>query len=122
MVTTHYMDEAEHCDRLAFIDSGRIIAFGTPAEIKRTQMPGQVVEIRTDRPVEALGDLEQYPGVREAALYGAAIHAVVEREATAADLTERLRRQGFRVLGIEPIAPSLEDVFVALAKAQEAAA
>lgn len=122
MVTTHYMDEAEHCDRLAFIDSGRIIAFGTPAEIKRAQMPGQVLEIRTDRPVEALGALEQFPGVREAALYGAAIHAVVDAEAMAADVAERLRRQGFRVLAIEPILPSLEDVFVALAKAQEAAA
>ena len=59
MVTTHYMDEAEHCDRLAFIYGGRIITEGTPAQIKREQMPGVVLEIRTDRPVEALEELLQ---------------------------------------------------------------
>lgn len=119
MVTTHYMDEAEHCDRLAFIYDGQIIARGTPDEIKREQMPGQVLEIWTDRFVEALAVVETHPQVRDAALYGAAIHATVERAGVAAMLAERLRAQGFAVGSVEPILPSLEDVFVSLAEARE---
>lgn len=120
MVTTHYMDEAEHCDRLAFIHAGRIVAGGTPAEIKREQMSGQVVEIRTTRPLEALAVLEQHPAVTDAALYGSAIHAVVRDEAAAARLHDALHAAGFAAQ-LEPILPSLEDVFVALVETQEAA-
>ncbi len=119
MVTTHYMDEAEHCDRLAFIYGGRIIAQGSPADIKHQQMPGQVLEIRTDRLVEALSAVEAHPEVRDAALYGASIHVVVERADLAGVLAEDLRRQGFTVTAAEPIGASLEDVFVALADAED---
>ncbi len=118
MVTTHYMDEAEHCDRLAFIYQGRIIAEGSPAEIKREQIPGQILEIRTDRLIEALAVVETLPGVREAALYGTSIHALVEG-ADAHELAEHLRNRGFVVSAVEPILPSLEDVFVVLADSQE---
>jgi ABC-2 type transport system ATP-binding protein len=119
MVTTHYMDEAEHCNRLAFIYGGQIIAQGTPEAIKQEQMLGQVLEIRTDRFIEALAAVEGHPDVREAALYGAAIHATVERSEVAGALAEHLRAQGFDVESVEPIVPSLEDVFVALAEARE---
>ncbi len=122
MVTTHYMDEAEHCDRLAFIYEGRIIARGTPAEIKRDQMPGRVLEIRTDRPIEALRLVEDRAEVREAALYGAAIHAVVDDAAVAPALQRILQTGGFTVDAVEPILPSLEDVFVAVVEARERAA
>jgi ABC-2 type transport system ATP-binding protein len=121
MVTTHYMDEAEHCDRLAFIYDGQIIARGTPDEIKRDQMPGQVLEIRTDRFVQALAVVESLPQVRDAALHGAAIHAVVEHAGMASTVAERLRAQGFTVEAVEPILPSLEDVFVGLVETREAA-
>ncbi len=121
MVTTHYMDEAEHCDRLAFIYGGRIITQGTPAQIKREQMPGTVLEIRTDRPVEALDALYRHPAVREAALYGVAIHAVVDQQESAPNVAASLRDQGVTVLGIEPIPPTLEDVFVALAESDRGA-
>ncbi len=121
MVTTHYMDEAEHCDRLAFIHAGRIVAGGSPAQIKREQMRGQVVEIRTTRPLEALAVLEQHPAVTDAALYGSAIHAVVRDEAAAARLPGDLSARGLPVQQIEPILPSLEDVFVALVETKEAA-
>lgn len=116
MVTTHYMDEAEHCDRLAFINHGRIIAQGSPAEIKQQQMPGQMLEIQTDRVIEALAAVEALPMVREAALYGTAIHALVAAAADAKPLGDALRAQGFLVASIDPILPSLEDVFVALAE------
>src|SRR5947199_412231 len=122
MVTTHYMDEAEHCDRLAFIYGGRIITEGTPAQIKREQMPGVVLEIRTDRPVEALAALYKHAAVREAALYGVAIHAVVDQRESAPDVAAFLREGGFAVIGIEPIPPTLEDVFVALAESDRGVA
>jgi ABC-2 type transport system ATP-binding protein len=119
MVTTHYMDEAEHCDRLAFIDQGRIIAQGTPAEIKARQMVGHVVEVRVEPLIEALAVVEDHPAVREAALYGAAIHATVDQREAGPALAAALAARGFAVEGVEPILPSLEDVFVALVEARE---
>jgi ABC-2 type transport system ATP-binding protein len=118
MVTTHYMDEAEHCDRLAFIYEGRIIAQGTPAEIKR-RLPGAVLEIRVDPVIPALAALEGLPEVQDAALYGAAIHAVVPTIAAAGPLEAHLRAQGFSVDSLTAILPSLEDVFVNLVEARE---
>ncbi|HEV8340283.1 MAG TPA: ABC transporter ATP-binding protein [bacterium] len=122
MVTTHYMDEAEHCDRLAFIYGGQIIAQGSPAAIKRERMRGQVLEIQTDRPVEALTVVEAHPAVEEAALYGATIHGTVREEDAAAALVADLRARGFRVESVAPILPSLEDVFVSLVEERERAA
>jgi len=119
MVTTHYMDEAEHCNQLAFIYGGRIITEGTPEGIKRRQLSGQVLEIRTDRVIEALAVIEAHPGVRDAALYGAAIHATVERADLAGTLADYVRAGGFNVESAEPILPSLEDVFVALVEERE---
>ncbi|MDR7439612.1 MAG: ABC transporter ATP-binding protein [Armatimonadota bacterium] len=119
IVTTHYMDEAEHCDELAFIYNGRLIARGAPEQIKRTRMPGVVLEVRTDRLMEALAACERHPLVQEAALYGAAVHAIVEDVAVAPRLLQDLRASGFAVESIEPVLPSLEDVFVALVEAEE---
>ncbi len=120
MVTTHYMDEAEHCDRLAFIYEGKIITQGAPGEIKHTQMPGQVLEIRTDRIIEALAAVEERPDVRDAALHGATIHVAVEDRQMAGTLGAYLRLKGFVVEAVEPILPSLDDVFVELVEAREA--
>ncbi|MDR7416090.1 MAG: ABC transporter ATP-binding protein [Armatimonadota bacterium] len=119
IVTTHYMDEAEHCDELAFIYNGRLIAQGPPEEIKRTRMPGVVLEVRVDRLMEALAACEGHPLVREAALHGAAIHAIVEDVGVAPRLLGDLRASGFAVESVEPVLPSLEDVFVALVEAEE---
>jgi ABC-2 type transport system ATP-binding protein len=118
MVTTHYMDEAEHCDRLAFIYEGRIIARGTPAEIKR-QLPGAVLEVRVDAVIPALAALETAPEVRDAALHGATIHAMVPRADVAGAVAAHLRARGFAVEAVEIIVPSLEDVFVDLVEARE---
>ena len=114
LVTTHYMDEAEHCHRLAFIHRGRIVAQGTPEEVKRREMRGQVLEIDCDAPATAIPALRQSGWFEEVALYGAQVHAVgvgaeQRREATRALLTDA----GVAVFSIEPIAPSLEDVFIA---------
>jgi ABC-2 type transport system ATP-binding protein len=115
MVTTHYMDEAEHCDTLAFIFGGRIIAMGTPNEIRRREMVGDLLEIRTPQYAEALDVLSARPDVQEAALFGRAIHVTVQEGRLAAPvLRDALEARGVAVERIVPVPPSLEDVFVSL--------
>jgi len=120
-VTTHYMDEAENCNRLAFIHSGRIIVQGTPGEIK-AQMEGQVLEIDPDQPDRALMALREATEagelpLREVALYGAFIHAVADDVADLQPAIRRvLERAGVRVRTMDVIVPSLEDVFIASVK------
>ncbi|MGQ9584572.1 MAG: ATP-binding cassette domain-containing protein [Anaerolineae bacterium] len=113
LVTTHYMDEAEHCQDLAFILGGRIVARGSPEEIK-AQMPGEVLEIDCDQPEKAIPLLRASELCEEVALYGSLIHAVgggmggkIER------IRQMLVAQGVKVWSMERIAPSLEDVFIA---------
>ena len=113
MVTTHYMDEAEHCQGLAFIQRGRIVARGSPAEIKETQMRGQVLEIDCDRPDVAIPLLRQMGAFEEVALYGALIHAVApDADSLKPEIRERLAAEGVQVRTMDIIAPSLEDVFI----------
>jgi ABC-2 type transport system ATP-binding protein len=114
-VTTHYMDEAEYCDRLGLLYRGELAALGTPADLKSGRMKEDVVEIRCERPQDAIAVIGNLPGVRGAALFGNGIHAVVERAAEAVPmLRESLSAKGFPVERAEPIVPSLEDVFVSL--------
>ncbi len=122
-VTTHYMDEAEYCDRLALIYQGRKIAEGTPEQLKRERMRGDVLEVVVDRPVEALELLAHEGAVREAAMFGSLLHAVVGDAARdAAGVRGVLERAGFRVEALARIEPSLEDVFVSAIEAASAGA
>ncbi len=115
MVTTHYMDEAEHCDTLAFIFAGRIIAQGTPEEIKTHQMTGELLEVTTPQYAEALEVLAARPEVREAALFGRAIHVTVaDSQAALPALQSALADRGIVPERIEPVPPSLEDAFVSI--------
>ncbi len=113
-VTTHYMDEAEQCQALAFIHRGVIVARGSPAEIKAGQMRGQVLEIEC-RPTElALPALKALGIFEEVALYGARIHAVAEAVAALVPQVEAaLAAAGVTVSQMLVIPPSLEDVFIA---------
>jgi ABC-2 type transport system ATP-binding protein len=113
MVTTHYMDEAEHCQALAFIQHGRIVAAGSPASIKEHEMRGQVIEVDCDRPEVAIPALREMGVFDEVALYGALIHAVASDAGALMPRIEEVLRGadvGLHSLGI--IAPSLEDVFI----------
>jgi ABC-2 type transport system ATP-binding protein len=113
MVTTHYMDEAEHCQNLAFIQRGQIVAHGSPADIKETKMRGQVLEIDCDQPALAIPVLREMGAFEEVALYGALIHAVApDVEVLKQQVARRLAGEGVRVRTIDAIAPSLEDVFI----------
>jgi ABC-2 type transport system ATP-binding protein len=120
MVTTHYMDEAEHCQSLAFIQRGRLVAMGSPQEIKAQEMHGQVLEIACDQPNVAIPALRQLGVFEEVALYGALIHIVTQDPAAHRPLIERaLGDRGIGISTIDSIAPSLEDVFIASARRQE---
>lgn len=115
-VTTHYMDEAEYCDRLALIYRGRVIAEGTPLEMKQKHMPRDVLEIEVERPVEAMEVLHRN-GI-ETALFGSLIHAtVISAEHSIPAIRKALEESHINVLRIERIMPSLEDVFVTLIEA-----
>jgi len=113
-VTTHYMDEAEHCHRLAFIQQGRLVALGSPESIKRETMPGQVLEITCASPQAAVYRLRQSGLFEEVSLYGSLIH-VVARDALAfrTRIETMLAEEGVDLVTMELIPPSLEDVFIA---------
>mgnify|MGYP001493781940 CR=1 FL=1 len=119
-VTTHYMEEAEYCDRLALIYRGQLTAVGTPMELKTRLVTDQVLRVVCERAQDALAVAAAVEGVRDAALFGRELHLLTgEAEATAPRLREALGAQGFRVTDISPIQPSLEDVFVSLIEAKD---
>ncbi|GAB4387663.1 MAG: ABC transporter ATP-binding protein [Thermodesulfovibrionales bacterium] len=112
-VTTHYMDEAEYCDRLALIYRGNIIAEGSPAELKVEHMSRYVLEIEVDRAFEAMEALNR--AGFEASVFGSLLHAVVDDPRAAVPaIEEALLKEGIKVARTEKIMPSLEDVFVSL--------
>jgi len=114
-VTTHYMDEAEHCHRIGFIYQGSIIALGTPDQLKKDHMAGDIVEISIDTSQRALTAVGQTPGVDEAYFYGATIHAKVGSAARESLAIEKsLKSTGLSDFTIQVVQPSLEDVFVNL--------
>ncbi len=119
-VTTHYMDEAEYCDRLGLIYRGRMIALGSPGELKTGSMTEEVIEVSCERVHEALERIESIDGIRHAALFGRELHVVAENAGQAMPaIREVLTGRGIMVHGMERILPSLEDVFVSLIEAQD---
>jgi ABC-2 type transport system ATP-binding protein len=119
LVTTHYMDEAEYCNRLVLIFQGRIVASGSPTELKQTAMSGELLFIACEPLSLALDTLRAMPEVTDAAVFGNALHVVVPEAAQAIPrLRGALSERGVRVTHMAPIRPSLEDVFVSLTAAQ----
>jgi|CZKL01.1.fsa_nt_gi ABC-2 type transport system ATP-binding protein len=114
-VTTHYMEEAEYCNRLALIFRGKMVALGTPSELKRNSMKGELLLIACEPLGPAVEALQSAPGVIDAAVFGNALHLVV-LDATAAipQIQSFLDQHGITVNGIEKIRPTLEDVFVSV--------
>jgi ABC-2 type transport system ATP-binding protein len=114
-VTTHYMEEAEYCNRIALIYRGDLIAVGTPLELKTRMMREQILNVRCPAPQDVMDDLARLPEVREIALFGAGLHAVVEDPSAAEKAIRKvLGDLDVRALSIEAITPNLEDVFVSL--------
>jgi ABC-2 type transport system ATP-binding protein len=119
-VTTHYMDEAEYCDRLALIYRGKIIALGTPTALKLETLAQGVMEVECDPLIPVLDLLKKEPWVSEAAVFGEGLH-VIGKEGS--DVEKEIRplfeRNGILLKKMERIRPSLEDVFVALIEREE---
>ena len=114
LVTTHYMNEAEHCDHLALMHSGRIIADASPAALKLDLLreAGQLLEIAVDRPLAALEPLRA-AGFEDVALFGRHIHLLARNPTQASSsIASVLERQGLTLYGISQREPSLENVFV----------
>lgn len=115
-VSTHYMEEAEYCHRLALMNRGRLIALDSPSGLRAT-MTEPILEFATNDPPHAVGVAEAVEGVIEASMFGRAVHVVVEDEAAARELLPtRLGEHGFECSGIRRINPSLEDLFVSLVR------
>jgi ABC-2 type transport system ATP-binding protein len=114
LVTTHYLDEAEHCHRIAIIHAGKLAAFGSIAELKRVFADRTILEIQAADPVQTMRALDEMPEVQTTSVFGTAVHAVLSSRAP--DAVDRLRRRlsdrDLAVSSIEPVSPSLEDVFL----------
>jgi ABC-2 type transport system ATP-binding protein len=112
-VTTHYLDEAEYCNDIRLIHAGRIVAGGSPRELKTAVIRNPILEVGCDRTVEAMEILQKEPWVLETSIFGTSLHISVADEAEGSRLVrERLDREGIAVLRVDRIVPSLEDVFI----------
>jgi ABC-2 type transport system ATP-binding protein len=123
LVTTHYLDEAEHCHRIAIIQAGKMAALGTAGELKKVFDQRPIVEIRAAKPVDAMALLDRHHGVEKTSLFGTAVHAVLQPGVLApADVESLLRAQGIDVHSIGVVSPSLEDVFLDVVERVDGAA
>ena len=113
LVTTHYLDEAEYCHRIAVIHAGRIAALGTTTELKRAFADRPILELQASHQIDVMRALEGMDDVETSSVFGTAVHAVLRPGATTTDtLVVRLRAQGLDVTSATVVAPSLEDVFL----------
>jgi ABC-2 type transport system ATP-binding protein len=122
-VTTHYMDEAERCHRVALMHAGKLLALDSVPQLKRVFPPGTIVEVSCSHPAQAMAKLERVPGVSEVALFGNGLHVVLSETGVASTLNESLTAAGCENVTIRAISPSLEDVFIrVIARAEGEAA
>lgn len=114
-VTTHYMEEAEYCNRLALMSAGKIVALGTPSDLKKNWMSESVIDLECDQPMRASELLKKEKIFSEAAIFGSSLHLVTGDPTGAEETTRRIMSDnGIDVIRLEKVTPSLEDVFVTL--------
>ncbi len=119
-VTTHYMDEAEYCHRLALMYAGKVIALGAPDELKAGLTEHKLLRLDTLSPLDTMRAIEHEPGILEVAVFGSGLHVVVDEvEEAISRIKARLAAESIAISRLEAISPSLEDVFVALIEAEE---
>ncbi len=118
-LTTHYIDEAEHADRVALMLDGRMVALAPPRELREAGLSGTLLEVECEPAVDALEFLPTVAGVREVTLYGTLLHVLVEDRFSADALVAALGTKGIAVTSVREIKPSLEDVFVSRIRGSE---
>jgi ABC-2 type transport system ATP-binding protein len=119
-VTTHYMDEAEYCHRLALMGGGRVIALGSPAELKESLGTGHLLNLESSDLLGSMQALRGRPGIEDVAVFGGGLHVKVDEESAAeSEIRSSLNAAGIQIHKLEPIAPSMEDVFVTLMEFQD---
>ncbi len=120
-VTTHYMDEAEHCNAIGFIYAGKLIATGSPSELKHLLKDSSTYNVVCEQPLDAIGILQDKEWVQETSIFGASLHVTA---AAGADMSEQitsvLESAGNPVTSVSRITPSLEDVFIQLISREDA--
>jgi ABC-2 type transport system ATP-binding protein len=122
-VTTHYMDEAEYCARIGLMVAGKLVALDTPAELKRTLVPGRTIRIEGDGVTKALPVLRAHAGVIGAEGFGAGLHVRIDpARMRDEEVGALVAAEGARVTLAEQVEPTLEDVFIAAADAGAEAA
>jgi ABC-2 type transport system ATP-binding protein len=120
LVSTHYMEEAEYCHRLALMYRGKIIALGSPHELKGELTSRRLVELISADLFESMSAVEHLPGVLDVAVFGGGLHIAVEDEAAALPrIRQALDDRKIAIERLEPIPPSMEDVFVAMIEAAD---
>ena len=113
LVTTHYLDEAEHCHRIAIVNAGKLAAMGTSRELKAIFAKRPILEIHSSRPVDVMRALEEIPEVEKTSVFGTAVHAVLKTPDVDLEALKRsLGARGLDIDGIDRVMPSLEDVFL----------
>ncbi len=118
-VTTHYMDEAEYCHRIALMGGGKMIALGSPAELKTSLGEGHLLNLETSDLFSSMTLLRGRPGIEDVAVFGAGLHVKVDDQAIGVDVVRKaLEASGIHIMTLEPIPPSMEDVFVTLLEFQ----
>jgi ABC-2 type transport system ATP-binding protein len=119
-VSTHYMDEAEYCHRLALMYRGKVIALGTPAELKQSLASHYLLRLEVSDIIGSMKILEKLPGLHDVAVFGGGLHVTAEEgERAMPEIRSALQEAGITVTVLEPIEPSMEDVFVAMIEAEE---
>lgn len=119
-VSTHYMDEAEYCHRLALMNRGRMIALGTPEQLKREHQQSALMNLISSDPLESMKSLENAPGILDIAVFGAGLHVTVQNSTSAEQVIRRaLAERKVEIRLLEVIPPSMEDIFVALIGEEE---
>ena len=119
-VTTHYMDEAEYCHRIALMYRGKTIALGSPDELKASLGEGHLLSLETSDLLGSMTALQGRPGIADVAVFGGGLHVTVERdEAAIPEIRAALGAAGIEVTSLKSITPSMEDVFVSLIEHEE---
>ena len=113
-VTTHYLDEAEYANRIGMINDGILRAVAAPSELKRS-LHGQLINVVCDAPFDAVNVLDKLPGVLNVALQGNNVHARIKNaDISAEQVADAVRAAGITVHEVQPLEPTLEDVFISL--------